>query len=139
MLSVLIGVTAAYRGGVTDGVLSLFTDLFLVIPAFPLVVVIAAYSKNGGNTILIAVLVVTGWSYGARQLRSQTLSLRNRDFLAAARVRGERQWRIITFEILPTMTSLGVPDDNYACGAATDGGIWCWYLVDDGGAPLQVH
>jgi peptide/nickel transport system permease protein len=106
VLSVLIGVTAAYRGGVVDGALSLFTDVFLVIPAFPLVVVIAAYSKNGGNSILIAVLVVTGWSYGARQLRSQALSLRNRDFLAAARVRGERQWRIIVFEILPTMTSL---------------------------------
>jgi peptide/nickel transport system permease protein len=106
VLSVVIGVSAAYRGGLTDGALSLFTDVFLVIPAFPLVLVIAAYSKNGGNTILIAVLVVTGWSYGARQLRSQALSLRNRDFLSAARVRGERQWRIIMFEILPTMTSL---------------------------------
>jgi peptide/nickel transport system permease protein len=106
VLSVLIGVTAAYRGGATDGVLSLFTDVFLVIPAFPLVVVIAAYSKNGGNTILIAVLVVTGWSYGARQLRAQALSQRRRDFLVAARVRGERTWRIIVHEILPTMTSL---------------------------------
>jgi peptide/nickel transport system permease protein len=106
VLSVLIGVTAAYRGGAADGVLSLFTDVFLVIPAFPLVVVIAAYSKNGGNAIIIAVLVVTGWSYGARQLRSQALSLRRRDFLIAARVRGERTWRIIVFEILPTMTSL---------------------------------
>jgi peptide/nickel transport system permease protein len=106
VLSVIIGVSAAYRGGFADGVLSLFTDVFLVIPAFPLVVIIAAYSKNGGNAILIAVLVVTGWSYGARQLRSQALSLRSRDFLIAARVRGERTWRIIVFEILPTMTSL---------------------------------
>ena len=106
VLSVIIGVSAAYRGGFADGVLSLFTDVFLVIPAFPLVVIIAAYSKNGGNAILIAVLVVTGWSYGARQLRAQALSLRSRDFLIAARVRGERQWRIIVFEILPTMTSL---------------------------------
>ena len=40
---------------------------------------------------------------------------------------------------LPTMTSLGVPDNNYACGAATDGAIWCWYLLGDGGAPLQVQ
>lgn len=106
VLSVIIGVSAAYRGGFADGVLSLFTDVFLVIPAFPLVVIIAAYSKNGGNAILIAVLVVTGWSYGARQLRSQALSLRSRDFLIAAKVRGERQWRIIVYEILPTMTSL---------------------------------
>ena len=82
VLSVIIGVSAAYRGGFADGVLSLFTDVFLVIPAFPLVVIIAAYSKNGGNAILIAVLVVTGWSYGARQLRAQALSLRSRDFLS---------------------------------------------------------
>jgi peptide/nickel transport system permease protein len=106
VLSVLVGIWAAYRGGLVDGVLSLFTDVFLVIPAFPLIVIIAAYSKNGGNAILVAVLVVTGWSYGARQLRSQALSLRNRDFLIAARVRGERQGRIILFEIMPTMTSL---------------------------------
>jgi peptide/nickel transport system permease protein len=106
VLSVLVGIWAAYRGGLIDGVLSLFTDVFLVIPAFPLIVIIAAYSKNGGNAILVAVLVVTGWSYGARQLRSQALSLRNRDFLIAARVRGERQGRIILFEIMPTMTSL---------------------------------
>ncbi|HWA79168.1 MAG TPA: ABC transporter permease subunit, partial [Acetobacteraceae bacterium] len=77
-----------------------------VIPAFPLVVVIAAYSKTGGNATIIAVLVVTGWAYGARQLRAQVLSLRNRDFLVAARLRGERTFRIIVSEILPNMTSL---------------------------------
>jgi peptide/nickel transport system permease protein len=106
VLSVIIGVTSAYVGGLTDNVMSLVTDIFLVIPAFPLIVVIAAYSKNGGDAILIAVLVVTGWSYGARQLRVQALSLRHRDFLVAARLRGERRWRVIVSEILPTMTSL---------------------------------
>ena len=106
VLSVIIGVTSAYVGGLTDNVMSLLTDIFLVIPAFPLIVVIAAYSKNGGDAILIAVLVVTGWSYGARQLRVQALSLRHRDFLVAARLRGERRWRVIVSEILPTMTSL---------------------------------
>ena len=106
LLSVIVGVTAAYLGGLVDDVLSLVTDIFLVIPAFPLIVVIAAYSKNGGDPILIAVLVVTGWSYGARQLRVQALSIRDRDFLVAARLRGERRWRIIVSEVLPTMTSL---------------------------------
>jgi len=106
LLSVIVGVSAAYLGGVSDDILSLVTDIFLVIPAFPLIVVIAAYSKNGGDPILIAVLVVTGWSYGARQLRAQALSIRNRDFLVAARLRGERRWRVIVSEILPTMTSL---------------------------------
>lgn len=106
LLSVLIGVSAAYLGGVADDVLNVFTDVFLVIPTLPLVIVIAAYANNHSLTVLIIVLVITGWSYGARQLRSQALSLRNRDFLQAAKVRGERRSYIIVFELLPTMTSL---------------------------------
>ncbi|GAB0114503.1 ABC transporter permease [Acidisoma sp. C75] len=106
ILSAILGVTAGYLGGTADGILSMITDVFLVIPAFPLVIVLAAYSKSGGNLMIIAVLVLTGWSYGARQLRAQVLSLRNRDFLTAARLRGERTPRIITHEILPNMVSL---------------------------------
>lgn len=105
-LSAIIGVAAGYLGGMADGLLSMMTDVFLVIPAFPLVIVLAAYSKSGGNGMIIAVLVLTGWSYGARQLRAQVLSLRHREFLTAARLRGERSWRIITHEILPNMVSL---------------------------------
>lgn len=106
LLSALIGVTAGYLGGMADSLLSVLTDVFLVIPAFPLVIVLAAYSKGGGNAMVIAVLVLTGWSYGARQLRAQVLSLRHREFLTAAKLRGERNWRIITHEILPNMVSL---------------------------------
>jgi peptide/nickel transport system permease protein len=106
VLSVLIGVSAAYLGGIADDILNLFTDVFLVIPTLPLVIVIAAYANQHSLTVLIIVLVITGWSYGARQLRAQALSLRNRDFLQAAKVRGERRSYIIVFELLPTMTSL---------------------------------
>jgi peptide/nickel transport system permease protein len=105
-ISVIIGVSAAYLGGLVDGALSLFTDILLVIPIFPLIIVIAAYMRNAGTVVIIIVLGALGWSYGARQLRSQALSLRNRDFLESARVRGERRLYIIIVEILPTMTSL---------------------------------
>src|SRR3954451_7648793 len=105
-LSVLVGVSSGYLGGYADDGLSVLTDVFLVIPTFPLIIVIAAYVGSGSLPVVIIVLVVTGWSYGARQLRAQTLSLRNRDFLEAARVRGERKSYVILFEILPTMTSL---------------------------------
>jgi peptide/nickel transport system permease protein len=106
ILAVLIGVSSAYLGGVADGILSLITDVILVLPIFPLIIVIAAYRRNSGLFTLVVVLGVLGWSYGARQLRSQTLSLRTRDFLESARVRGERRMYVILFEILPTMTSL---------------------------------
>ncbi|MEU7873569.1 ABC transporter permease [Dactylosporangium sp. NPDC049140] len=106
VLSVAVGVSAAYLGGIADDVLSLITDIFLVIPTFPLVVVLAAYVGSGSFWVLVGVLVLTGWAYGARQLRAQTLSLRNRDFLESARVRGERRSYIIVAEVLPTMSSL---------------------------------
>lgn len=106
VVSVAVGVAAGYLGGFADGILSLFTDVILVIPGFPLIVVIAAYTKGANLFMLIVVLVATGWSYGARQLRSQMVALRRREFLEAARVRGERRLYIMVFEVLPSMTSL---------------------------------
>jgi peptide/nickel transport system permease protein len=105
-VAMIIGVAAAYLGGFWDSVLSLFTDVLLVIPLFPLLIVIATYLRGAGTVVLIAVLTLTGWSFTARQLRAQALSLRNRDFLQAAKVRGERPLYIIVVEIIPTMTSL---------------------------------
>jgi peptide/nickel transport system permease protein len=105
-LSVLMGLAAAYLGGVWDAVLNFITDVLLVIPSFPLLIIIAAFLPNSGVPVLILVLVVTGYSYGARQLRAQTLTLRGRDFLEAARVRGERSLYIVFVEIIPSMTSL---------------------------------
>lgn len=105
-IAAIIGVTAAYVGGATDGVLNLITDVLLVIPLFPLLIVIAAYVQSSGTLVLITVLTLTGWSYTARQLRAQALSVRHRDFLESAKVRGERAVYIVCVEILPTMTSL---------------------------------
>jgi peptide/nickel transport system permease protein len=106
ILSVLIGVTAAYLGGIVDHVLSAFVDIFLVIPALPLMLIIAAYAQGGGMWVLIGVISITSWSFGARQIRPQALSLRSRDFLESARVRGEKSSYIILFEVLPNMISL---------------------------------
>ena len=106
ILSVIIGISAAYFGGFIDDGLSLITDVVLVIPTFPLIIVITAYAKASNFWLMVFVLVITGWSYGARQLRVQALSFRNRDFLQAARARGESSWYVILFEMLPPMTSL---------------------------------
>jgi len=105
-IAVLIGVAAAYLGGVWDGTLGVLTDVLLVIPLFPLLIIIAAYAHGGTTLVLIAAITLTSWSYTARQLRSQALTLRSRDFLEAARVRGERRLYIIVVEVIPTMTSL---------------------------------
>jgi peptide/nickel transport system permease protein len=104
-ISMIIGVTAAYVGGLTDRVLTVITDVFLILPVLPLLILLAAY-LSPGITSLVIVLTITSWAFQARQLRSQGLSLRNRDFLVAARARGERAIYIILVEIVPTMTSL---------------------------------
>jgi peptide/nickel transport system permease protein len=104
-VSMIIGVTAAYAGGLTDRVLTVITDVFLIIPVLPLLILLAAYLPPG-VTSLVIVLCITSWAFQARQLRSQGLSVRSRDFLVAARVRGERPLYIILVEIVPTMTSL---------------------------------
>ena len=106
VIAMLVGVAAAYLGGVWDGTLNVITDVLLVIPLFPLLIIIGSYLHGAGTQVMIVVITLTGWSYTARQLRSQALSLRSRDFLEAARVRGERRFYIIVVEIIPTMTSL---------------------------------
>ena len=100
-LSVLVGLTAGYFGGVIDDVLSLVTNVFLVLPAFPLAVVMASYFPFKGPLQLAIIITITGWAWGARVLRAQTLSMRQRDFVEAARATGESTWRILFYEILP--------------------------------------
>ena len=104
-LSMVIGVTSAYVGGVADRVLTVVIDVFLILPVLPLLILLAAYLPPGVTSLTI-VLCITSWAFQARQLRSQGLSVRNRDFLVAARARGERGIYIIMVEIIPTMTSL---------------------------------
>ncbi|HXL88784.1 MAG TPA: ABC transporter permease [Streptosporangiaceae bacterium] len=106
VVAMLIGVAAAYLGGLWDSSLNVLTDVLLVIPLFPLLIIIAAYAHGATTLVLITSITLTGWSYTARQLRSQALTLRSRDFLEAARVRGERKIYIIVVEVIPTMTSL---------------------------------
>ena len=107
VLSVVIGVTAGYLSGTSDDLLSMLANFFLVLPALPLLIVIFGFlpSSQGGDDLLIGLIIaITGWAWGARVLRAQTLSLRNRDYVESARIIGERSWRIIGFEILPNLT-----------------------------------
>jgi peptide/nickel transport system permease protein len=106
ILSVLVGLTSGYFLGWVDESLSLVTNVFLVLPTLPLAILLAAFLPNKGPVAIGFVLVITGWSWGARVLRSQTLSLRNRDCVEAARASGESTWRIIFYEILPNQTSI---------------------------------
>ena len=106
LLAVLVGVTAGFRGGATDEVLSMLTNIFLVIPALPLIIIVTGQVPEAGALLVAVVLALTGWAWGARLLRAQTLSLRRRDFIEAARASGESVGRIVWFETLPNLTAI---------------------------------
>ena len=107
ILSVLIGVSAGYlRGRWADDFLSMLANFFLVMPALPLLIVIFGFlppSQNTDDVLIGLIIAITGWAWGARVLRAQTLSLRSRDYVESARIIGERGWRVIGFEILPNL------------------------------------
>ena len=105
VLSIIVGVTAGYLGGGADEGLSLLGNVFLAIPGLPLLIVLADYVPAGGTSIFLVSLIIaiTAWAYSSRVLRAQTLSLRNRDFVEAARVSGEGRFRIIVVEVLPNL------------------------------------
>lgn len=106
LVAIAIGLSWGYIRGFGADVIDFIVNLFLVVPGLPLMIVIAAYLQNGGLSMIIAVIVITGWAWGARVLRSQTQTLRTRDFVTAARFSGDSSWRIVFHEILPNMTSL---------------------------------
>lgn len=116
VIAVVVGLSWGYLRGFGSDVVNFVVNLFLVIPGLPLMIVLAAYLSGGGIPMIIAVVVITGWAWGARVLRSQTQSLRGRDFVTAAVFSGERSPRVVFREILPNMTSLIV--GNFF-GAAT--------------------
>ncbi|MFC9771412.1 MULTISPECIES: ABC transporter permease [unclassified Pseudarthrobacter] len=104
-IGILVGLASAYFGRFIDEALSLVTNVFLLLPGLPLLVILAAFLPPGLGTVIL-VLIVTGWAGSARVLRSQALSIRSKDFVAAAVVSGERAGRIMFREILPNMASI---------------------------------
>ena len=101
VVSVVIGISGGYAGGFLDEALSLVSNVVLVIPTLPLIIVIIADVKSNGLVPLIVVIALTSWAASARVLRAQTLSVRNREYVLAARAAGERPWRVVFVEILP--------------------------------------
>ena len=105
LVALVVALASAHLGRAVDGLLSVVTNVFLLLPGLPLLVVLAAYMPPGWGSTLI-VLIVTGWAGAARVLRSQAMSLRGTDFVEAAVVSGERPVRIMVGEMLPNMASV---------------------------------
>jgi peptide/nickel transport system permease protein len=105
LIATVIGLTAGYFRGIVDDVFVLITNLFLVIPGLPLLIILAAYLHPDTSTVILT-LAFTGWAFHARIIRAMTLSLREKDYVAASIVAGEGNFTIIFRQILPNLINL---------------------------------
>jgi peptide/nickel transport system permease protein len=105
IIGTVIGLTAGYFGGWVDDLLMRLTDLFVVIPRLPLVLItVAVLGPNILNTILVIGILI--WAGTARIIRVQALSIKERQFVERARSLGARHWHIVRRHILPNVLPL---------------------------------
>lgn len=114
IIALIVGVIGGYRGGLVDAILGFFTNLFLVLPGLALLIVIEAYLKASTPIINGLIIALTGWAWGARVFRSQTMTLAGRDFIAAAKMSGKSSLQIMITEICPNMMSIIASNIMYA-------------------------
>ncbi|WP_067518720.1 ABC transporter permease [Endozoicomonas ascidiicola] len=106
IMGMIVGISAGYFGGAVDNVLSFLTNLVMVIPSLPLMLVLASFLDQVSPFIIAVIIGATSWPWGARVIRAQTMSIRNRDFIHAAEVMGETKRRMVFFEVMPNMMSI---------------------------------
>jgi peptide/nickel transport system permease protein len=106
VIGTVLGIIAGYKGGIVDEVISFFTNMVLVIPNLPLLLVLAAFIGQASPLVIAIILGFTSWAWGVRVTRSETLSIRERDFVKSAEMLGEPGWRIMAFEIFPNLISI---------------------------------
>ncbi len=104
-ISITLGLLSAYCGGFVDDLINLVTNIFLVIPTLPLLIVISSFLHQTGPWVMTWIIGLTSWAIETRILRGQALTLRNRDFILAAKVTGESTRRIVFSELMPNMLS----------------------------------
>jgi ABC-type dipeptide/oligopeptide/nickel transport system permease subunit len=99
-VGILMGLMAGYRGGLVDDILSRISDIILSFPVLVLYIIVIATIGASGFNIVVAITFASSPGI-MRIVRGLVLDLRNRDYVAAAQTRGESDWRIMLFEILP--------------------------------------
>ena len=105
-VSLTLALLSGYLGGIVDDFISFFTNVFLVLPGLPLMIVIAAYVTMKGVLPIVLILGLTGWPWPTRLLRSQVLTLKSRDFVRVSKSLGESPLYVVFREILPNMISI---------------------------------
>jgi peptide/nickel transport system permease protein len=112
-IGMLVGVIAGYFGGIIDTILMRITDLFMTIPKVFLAILLVAFI---GPTVWVVAII--SWPTAARLMRAEFLSLKERDFVMAAKAMGFKDRRIILYEILPNAMTPIIVDGTIEIGYA---------------------
>jgi peptide/nickel transport system permease protein len=103
LVGLAAGLLAGYYGGIVDSVLSRFVDAMMAIPVLLLAIALASVLRQGSVLMVVLVLVLVNWTYLARIVRAEVLSLKQREFIEAARALGARDAGILTRHLLPNL------------------------------------
>lgn len=118
-IAATVGSIAGYFGGLRDRALMWVVDLMLVVPSILLIAIVSMRTRNSANIAsLIVLLAVFGWMVSSRIVRGLTVSLREREFIRAARYMGVSSRRIITGHVLPNVASILIIDATLNVGSA---------------------
>jgi peptide/nickel transport system permease protein len=102
LISTFLGMSAGYIGGWYERIVVLFIDTFITIPVLPILIVLGALVRGNTSFVIVAaILIIFGWAWNARTIRSMVLSLREREFINMARFSGASTFDIIYKEIFP--------------------------------------
>jgi peptide/nickel transport system permease protein len=119
IIAATVGSVAGYFGGWRDQLLMRLVDLLLVVPSFILIAIVTPRTKQSGSVLMLIVLLAGfSWMISSRIVRGMTMSLREREFVQAARYMGVSSWRIIVRHILPNVASILIIDTALNVGVA---------------------
>jgi peptide/nickel transport system permease protein len=121
----IVGASAGYFGGWVDRVLMWIVDLLLVLPSFLIIAILSPQFKGESWLLFVVLLAAFSWMITARIVRGLTLSLREREFVQAARFMGVKSHTIILRHLLPNMSSFLIIDATLNVGGAilAEGGL----------------
>jgi peptide/nickel transport system permease protein len=102
-IGIVVGFTAGYKGGRLDSLMRSFTDMVLVIPTLPLLLILTASLREINIFWMALVLSAFGWPFAARVIRAQVLSLRERPYVEMSKLNNEHDAEIIFLELVPNL------------------------------------
>jgi ABC-type dipeptide/oligopeptide/nickel transport system permease subunit len=106
VIGTLVGVVSGFLGGAVDEVLMRFTDVIMILPNIPLLILLMAIFGRQSYFIMILAISITGWTGTARMVRSSTLSIKERAYVEASKAIGAGDGHIITKHVLPNVSPL---------------------------------